>query len=306
MDEMKNETEVMAEQTEQIQPPKKKHGALAAIGFGLLMVVIFYAIQTIGASFVSVGYVVRYILENGPQAATSQKELMEAMMNSGVMTVATTVATVLTTTVFGLWYFFQYGRKRKFRSDDSLKKIFTWKKTVLYIIAAFCCYLLAVDIISIIELFTPETVDSYIKMMDELKGGSEGLMALTVVILAPFGEECIFRGILLKNFEKRIPILGAIILQAVFFGIFHMNIVQGIFVVVLGCVCGYVAYKEQSVLPAILIHLVYNSSSYLINALPEAIVENDMIWIFAPILPLAIGIALYRAFGFHFSLKRSE
>lgn len=306
MNEANQETQLQMEQSTQMEQPEvqqKKKRPFLAIGFGILMIIIFYVIQIIGILPVTIGFVAKFIIENGSQADPSQQELMEAFTNQGVITVATTVATVLTTVVFSIWYYIQYGKKHKFKGNDDLKNIFTIKKTILYILAALACYLLALDVMSLISLFSPETVDSYVTMMQELQGGNEGLMALTVVLLAPFGEECIFRGILLKNFKKHLPVLAAIILQAVFFGIFHMNIVQGIYVVILGCVCGYAAHKEKSVLPAILIHLVYNSCSYIFQLLPESILDMDLLWVFAPIVPIVIGIALYRAFGFQFSLE---
>ena len=54
------------------------------------------------------------------------------------------------------------------------------------------------------------------------------LTILVVGIVAPFAEELLFRGIIYKTLSKSMSIPAVIIIQGVLFGVYHMNLVQGI------------------------------------------------------------------------------
>ena len=81
-------------------------------------------------------------------------------------------------------------------------------------------------------------------------------MFLYAGILAPITEEILFRGLVLRTLQpygKKFAILTS----AVFFGIFHGNIVQSPFAFAVGLVLGYVAV-EYSISWAILLHMINN------------------------------------------------
>lgn len=54
------------------------------------------------------------------------------------------------------------------------------------------------------------------------------VMIIGMVILAPIVEEILFRGIVFERFTKIYKLSTAIILDGLLFGIYHMNILQGI------------------------------------------------------------------------------
>lgn len=107
---------------------------------------------------------------------------------------------------------------------------------------------------------------------DALKGYSDmistsGLADLTListiatVVLAPICEEVVFRGLTMKILEKTNWKFWVVnILQALLFGIEHLNWVQGIYAFVLGLVLGYVCKKTDSLWGSILAHAVFNAS----------------------------------------------
>lgn len=98
----------------------------------------------------------------------------------------------------------------------------------------------------------------------DTQGGfaSNLLLVLLSCVSAPIFEELIFRGLVLRAFSK-VSIRFGIVMSAVLFGCFHQNIPQAVNASVLGLVLGYVSYKAGSVLPAILIHFVYNANAIL-------------------------------------------
>lgn len=84
------------------------------------------------------------------------------------------------------------------------------------------------------------------------------LMYLYVVVLGPIGEELMFRGVVLKNFRRIMPFAFANILQAVLFGIYHMNVMQSLYTIVAGLLFGLIAEKGGRMMDSILAHMMFN------------------------------------------------
>lgn len=81
-------------------------------------------------------------------------------------------------------------------------------------------------------------------------------MFLYVGVFAPVFEELIFRGFVmqsLKPFGKKFAILGA----AILFGLFHGNLFQSPYALLVGLVLGYAA-MEYSIFWAMLLHMINN------------------------------------------------
>ena len=83
---------------------------------------------------------------------------------------------------------------------------------------------------------------------------------LVAAILAPFVEETIFRGVILKGFVKHYRPHRAIIASAILFGLIHLNPWQFWGGVIWGCIAGWWFYKTSSLIPCIIGHLLLNST----------------------------------------------
>lgn len=82
------------------------------------------------------------------------------------------------------------------------------------------------------------------------------LMILSVVILAPILEEYLFRGILFAEVKKSPK--AKIIITALSFAIYHLNLIQGINTLFIGLVLGYIYYYRRNIKEVILVHMVNN------------------------------------------------
>ena len=87
------------------------------------------------------------------------------------------------------------------------------------------------------------------------------LYGLSVVVIPPIVEEMLFRGVVLQSL-KRYGDGFAIVVSAIFFGLYHGNPIQFVFAFFSGLVLGYVVIRTGSLLPSILIHLINNGVSY--------------------------------------------
>ncbi len=93
------------------------------------------------------------------------------------------------------------------------------------------------------------------------------LAFLGVVILAPAIEELLFRGVLLRSLQRRLPDAGAIVLQASVFSLAHAlgnvgggvnAVVQLAILAIFGLVLGTVAVRSGSASRPILLHAGFN------------------------------------------------
>lgn len=87
-------------------------------------------------------------------------------------------------------------------------------------------------------------------------GTSTLSMFIYAGFLGPIAEELVFRGFLLRSFEKYGKVL-AIVMTSVLFGLMHTNLVQTIFAAVIGLVLGYTA-MEYGILWSIALHILNN------------------------------------------------
>ncbi|MBP5607750.1 MAG: CPBP family intramembrane metalloprotease [Lachnospiraceae bacterium] len=101
------------------------------------------------------------------------------------------------------------------------------------------------------------------KIFESLSGGGFFKMALFAAVIAPICEELTFRGIIFSGFRKNGSALQAILISALLFGLFHMNINQALYAFALGVFFGAVREVSGSVIPSIVCHMTVNGGSVL-------------------------------------------
>jgi hypothetical protein len=84
-----------------------------------------------------------------------------------------------------------------------------------------------------------------------------------VAVVVPICEEIIFRGMILRGLLARYQPLKAILLSALFFGAFHMNLPQFVNAFLIGLFLGYLYFKTHSLLFCISVHACNNAISFL-------------------------------------------
>ncbi|MFN2987262.1 lysostaphin resistance A-like protein, partial [Escherichia coli] len=78
-------------------------------------------------------------------------------------------------------------------------------------------------------------IPSYGEVVNQLNVASKSALQLVIaIILIPIYEEIVFRGIIFGYLRKNFNIIVAILVQALIFGIMHLNLVQGIYTFILG------------------------------------------------------------------------
>jgi membrane protease YdiL (CAAX protease family) len=92
------------------------------------------------------------------------------------------------------------------------------------------------------------------------------LLVLTVLIIAPLGEEALLRGIAYPALRKHWSPLAAAFVTATVFALLHGNLVQIALTVPLGILLAFVYEAAQRLWPVVFMHVLFNMASSFIPA----------------------------------------
>lgn len=132
----------------------------------------------------------------------------------------------------------------------------------------------------------------------DLVSGSINFLAM--VIIVPFYEELLFRGLALRAYEKaRSPIFAAIF-TALLFSLFHLNLIQFLFLIPSSFIMARAVQVFGSWWIAVILHVIQNGLIFFIYSFSftsETITENPIsLWtglLGLIIATVAFGVAMY-------------
>lgn len=137
-----------------------------------------------------------------------------------------------------------------------------------------------------VSMLLPEMPEDMVKLMEQLLGGPTWVAFISVSIFAPFFEEWLCRGIVLRGLLKKVGPTWAIIISALFFAALHMNIWQGVSAFFMGLVFGYVYYKTGSLKLTMLMHFANNTLALILSKIPSL---KDVDYFYEALSPWAYG-----------------
>lgn len=121
-------------------------------------------------------------------------------------------------------------------------------------------------LLNLVYIVRPDVMQNYTKVMESLGSGNPSLFSVFyVVITAPIVEEMLMRGLCLVILRKEFPFWVANIIQAFYFGMIHLNLVQGIYAFLLGMVLGAVVKRYGTLKASMYLHFVINFSGQLLS-----------------------------------------
>ena len=173
---------------------------------------------------------------------------------------------------FGIWYYRIFYRGSIVSTDETfedntkgrMKNIFSCVcsiRTPFLLLAGVAIQIMVDGILNIVSPLFPDTFAAYYDLVSKAVGVNRAVpMIIATFVIAPIGEELFFRGVILGYAKRYMPPAVAILFQGVLFGLYHGNIVQGIYACILGCLLGYAAYKSESLIPGMILHFSINLS----------------------------------------------
>ncbi len=226
--------------------------------------------------------------------AVSQAELMEGY--AGIIIYILIVSQLIALLVFGIWY----RKQIKTKVRRSFLEIVHGKTVLWIVLLGIALQIFTSLALQAAYLFVPDAIDNMSELLETAGVGEVNLFSMAAtVILAPIVEEIIFRGVTMNLAKKAgASFVVANLIQAVLFGVYHANLVQGTYAGIVGLVMGYAAHKYGSLYPSVLLHLVYNLAATLLSAageyLPDTVITVVVLAAAAVILCIP-GVYLFKS-----------
>jgi hypothetical protein len=262
--------------------------------------IITYAYE-FAASFFMMGMSALFSSASGIRSGQLMDYLYEVWMDTGFNTVIMIIFSLTCTCTFGLWYYYRCEGEYLPRRKTTLHPLMFAAVAILVpgtqYAAGFISGILA-------EIF-PSWLEAYEELLDSagMSGNISFLMVCYSVILAPISEELIFRGVTLRYARLALPFWLANLFQAVMFGIFHGNWLQGCYAAALGLVLGYVCEKGGSIYYSMFLHFLFNFWGTVLTEVLTFDSMSDEVYtvmvIGIMIVSLVLGFVL-----FHVGLKK--
>lgn len=235
---------------------------LKAVGFTALMAGLYFLVSILVGIGIAVILVIKMMVIDKIVDMNNMEELVLNGLGDWMIPMLLLI-NIITLAVIMLIFlarkdkFFTYIALRKFKLSDAL---------LIGILGVFF-NILIVGLVTISADILPiqDKMEQYQALMEPLMNSPFPLVFLVVSVSAPLFEETIFRGIVLNDFKKVVPVWLAVVIQGVLFGVFHMNWIQGVYASVLGIVLGVICLKYKSIWAPIIMHFTYNTTSFLLD-----------------------------------------
>ena len=244
---------------------------------GILPVLAALGIQMVVTFFLSIFYFFYLSFKTGFQMGmegnNNPADLVDAVLKEiGQSSEAIYFISVMGVLACGIVFFFWYRRLRKGEPKVLLGSVFTTKNTLLIIFLALGCQFFISGGISLLQTIFQDAFLDYSETIDGILSGNPYVVAIFAIVVAPIAEELVFRGVVFAKLRRVTAIWTANIIQAALFGIYHMDLVQGIYAFVLGMILGYMVIKFKTIIASVALHMFVNGSAFIIMAFTPSII----------------------------------
>lgn len=193
-----------------------------------------------------------------------------------------------------VWCGYWYRRLCLQQETVSWRQAFAgWRIPAIIGMAVGGCLFFSISL-ALVEANFPAWFHSYNKRMSNFSAENQVVTVLYVLLIAPVSEELIFRGAILERLHSDFPFWAANCFQALLFGIYHMNVIQGLYAFALGLVLGLVRIVAGTVTASMLTHILFNATSNVLQWLfpgGKRIPVSDTFLIFlAGIVSFGLGL----------------
>lgn len=111
----------------------------------------------------------------------------------------------------------------------------------------------------------------------------------SIIVVLPIFEEILFRGLVFYELRERFSVIATVIIQALIFGIWHLNPLQAVYTFFAGIIFGVILVFINSIWGSIIAHIIYNLlGSLCIPALIYFLGDSVEIYMY-----IIVGIILF-------------
>ena len=222
-------------------------------------------------------------------------ELLSLWSDGPFLIFVSAVYAIAALILFGYWY------KKKLAPAQERVAITSafhpWIILALLLLSVGLQYVISY-LMNFIGMLRPDWMQSYSELIDTAGIGTlSPLTIIYAILIAPVSEELIFRGVTLGYAKKVLPVTGAVCLQAFLFGVFHLNMIQGIYAAILGLFIGYLKEAGGSIAIPIVFHAFFNTFGSFAGAGMYYHMEQPfffLLWLTVGVLLTYAGIFLFQ------------
>jgi uncharacterized protein len=132
-------------------------------------------------------------------------------------------------------------------------------------------------------------LDMLTRMIKSLSLSRTIMTGLLLGLLPGLIEEMLFRGYIQTRLVARWGATWGVFWTALMFGITHLDLMQGLFAAVVGCVLGLITVRTGSIVPAMICHSANNIISTLIGGDIQAR-ANNLVLLFLGLIALPLAV----------------
>ena len=229
------------------------------------------------------------------------EDTQTATVNQGFFNI---IRYTLIIVLMGWWYIKRFNviQDLKERSITASGFLFKPKNLFLFLLLGISVQIGTDALLYLLRGFFKNIFEDYDSLINSFSQSTSIIFIITAVTLGPIAEELVFRGLIMNylllmsgtdpkkiSFNEKItnPVFTAIFLQAVFFGVYHGNIIQGIYAFIFGILLGVIKIKSGSLIPSTFLHMIINMSLFFI---PTALFAKTAINLILSVIMLTLII----------------
>ena len=295
-------------------PPRKswaERNGFADWALALMWIVLAFILFQISAAVVAFSL---FVLREGVQAQANPRELVNAFQqNLDLLFIGNSFGQIV---VLGAatWLFSRLHTSRqqhpaflRFSTREDTSGQMVMSAMLIIAVQPVIWFLSWINV----QLPVPEYFESMqhtqMQMIEEFLRGDHNL-ALTLFhigLVPAICEEVLYRGYILRAFEKSWGIWAAILVSGLLFGLYHVQLSNLLPLAGIGILLAYITYVSESIYPAMLAHLINNGGSVLVATYyPDSSVAELTPETMPPIWALFVGLAattwiIYRMYQQH-------
>ncbi|NLE26274.1 MAG: CPBP family intramembrane metalloprotease [Clostridiaceae bacterium] len=265
-------------------------GTGAAIGYFLLYFVINILVIFIGSVYLGIKESLKVI--DDPSLSTSFPQMIESLIYDNALLFSIIAAVIC---LFVFWMII-LATKTSIKERLDLYPI-SFKNIWPVMILGITANIFISNFISLLPI--PEAIMQEYSEATNLLGDEITIVQLlSVVIVAPILEEILYRGLIMKSLQRGMPVIIALLIQAVLFGLMHGQLVWICYATFLGILLAVIKLKYKSLYPSILLHLAFNTANYILIPLyiimPDSIIFDILLIIISFIISVFMVRIIFR------------
>ncbi len=153
----------------------------------------------------------------------------------------------------GLWYFY--------KEDRGFRGAVTWNKKIAVRLMA----LGAAASVGFRVLFEWLGVPGYDAAAQNLLTGNTLLQVVVLLAASPLLEEFFFRGVFYGRLKELLSVPAAMVVSAACFGLYHANLSQGIYGLLMGLFLAWTMETCQTVAAPVAVHIAANLAALILE-----------------------------------------